>query len=340
MALRDTDYIYSSARIRAAEGTSSPRERIERMLESKSAGEIYAKLTGGENADIGSNQAVSENIGINEIDDAAENLVENAAHLMLLSAPEPDLLKFLLYQFDCTNLKTAIKCGIREIDARNMLYKFASVAPDDVISAVRDRVFDKFPENMRIAAPEAFEEYAKTSDPRSIDLVIDRACFADITHGAELTKSEFLINYAHAKADITNLLIFDRVSKMNVRIRESLLSRALVLGGEIPHEEFISAIENGREGLRGIISSTRYYKLCDVFSDSASSDDIERDCENFIIAPVSDIKYKPFGIEILAAYFITAEYEAKNSRIIAANIISDSGRSSDKIREAVRMAYV
>lgn len=292
------------------------RERNERIRGAKSAAELISILTDTpEQSDAGSADIAQA------VDTAASESCCRAASLVLDAAPEPDLLKFMLYPADCNNIKTAVKAQLRGVPCDDILSNEGSIPSEKLADMLADRDFSELPPHMKKAVPEAIDAYVKRKNPQIIDLLVDCACFADMTEAAEKTGSPVLVDYAHRRADSANIMTFLRQKRGGAPL--SLLNNSLVEGGSIGADVFESAYEEGASALAPALSFTGYSFLQRRLSGSGQNQQpdysvIEREAEDYTLSVFAPVRFQAFGIEVLAAYLASRFTEAKNARITAA----------------------
>ncbi|MBQ2767650.1 MAG: V-type ATPase subunit [Clostridia bacterium] len=325
MGIKSSDYLYATARIRAMESTRINREKCERMLEAKTAAEAMAQIGFAEGGIPAAREAwFSARLG-----EAYSGVLE--------MMPSADAIRFLQYPYDCTNLKTAIKCHVRRIACTDMLISFASLPIEQYPRMVDSRDFGGMPEHMAAAASEAIEAYTRTADPQQIDLILDRACFADMCADADCAFSQMLIR---AKIDLTNLMTFLRVLRMGLTAaNRAMLEGALLEGGEILPGVFLSAMAGGESRLAEHLGGSICAEVLEEFDSSQRNElpalaELERACDDAWLARVRGAKYIAFGAEIPVSYLIEWEYAVKNMRIICAG--KDAGLDNDTIRARLR----
>lgn len=351
MALKDTDYMYSCARVRAASGSFTPKERIDKMLEVRDISELFSLISSLSNT----NTPISQNHGGMSADASLDsllgNMVEGVISLAVACVPQPEAIYFLLYQYDCANIKTAVKYLMRGISfiPSDMLFTYGTVSADLISEMMISRDFENssLPKNMAEAVTPAIEEYMKTKDPRVIDFRLDRACFADIIAGAEKCGSPMLLAMMREKIDYTNILSYLRIVKTfgfgdSIQGSSSLES-SILSGGFLDCSFFTDAYETmDFESFIDSLKLTKYKALAEKITTASSVSgyfsEIEKICDDRWLANLYDIRYQAFGVEVIASHIITAEYEAKNLRIIKAGL--SSGQSPEKIREKVRTGHV
>ena len=332
MAIKDTEFLYASSNIRAIEGSESYSERLRRFSECKSVGELYSQLTGGE-TDSGASGDIKE-----RIEKMLDDRLCSSVSLVMKIVPDKKLYNFLLYEYDCCNLKTAIKCAVMGISCEGRLYECGTVPADRIAKDVSEGRFDIFPKNMANAAGKAREAYEKTKDPSAIDMILDRACFEDMLENANEYGCEKFISLVKARIDRVNLMTFIRVAKSDISDRQKTLDEALVDGGTLSKGSLIGKLEGYDGNIEAVLSATPYHSALSMIGSDFSLSSLEKALDDVYLSLVKDMKLVSFGAEIPCAYLINTSYEIKNIRIILAGIASSLPQ--EKIRERVRFGYV
>lgn len=330
-----TDFMYSSARVRALENSVINRERTERLLEAKSSADILLSLTelgfdiirsGGESGEI-----LREDTLLSILERAYRETSELCA-----GAP---ILDFLRYQYDCNNIKAIIKCNSRGVSPDNMLFSFGTISRETLTVAMREANYTSLPQHMAKAVPEAIEAFAQTSNPQKVDLILDRACFADMLESALSSGVEYSVRLVRAKIDLINILTCIRIINMKLYLAaDPFMREAFIDGGTLPLDFFISGLEYGIVKLFEALEYTPYSAIVREADAESPLYTVERVADNFWLGIAKEAKYIPFGAPVLVGYIIALEYEVKNIRIIMAG--KDAGLSSDAIRERLRASYV
>lgn len=332
MAIKDTEYLYASSNIRAIEGPESYSERLRRFLECKSVGELYSQLTGGE-TDSGASGDVKE-----RIEKMLDDRLCSSVSLVMKIVPDRKLYNFLLYEYDCCNLKTAIKCAIMGIQCNDRLYDCGTVPADKISRDVPEGKYDIFPKNMALFAPRARETYEKTKDPSVIDTILDRACFDDMLENVNEYGCTKFISLVRARIDRVNIMTFIRISKSDIADKQRALDEALVDGGTVSKSSLLGKLDGYDGNIDAILAATPYQRALSSLSQEAGLSEIEKALDDIYLSLVKDMKFVSFGAEIPCAYLINTSYEIKNIRIILAGIASSLPQ--EKIRERVRFGYV
>ncbi len=333
--------MYASARIRSLENRLVGRERMEVLIEARTSAEVMDRL-----AEYGMKPA-EEADGTAPTGEAVSAAREGMLLAVLEEAfaevehavPDATVFRYFRYPYDCNNLKAAIKCGIRGIPAGDMLFDFGTVPADEVETLVREGNYETLPPAMAAAVPEAKDAYDRTGDPRRIDTVLDRACYADMLAAATESGDETLIAWMKAKIDLTNLLTAIRILRMNMgSVGEAFLGEALLPGGTLDGKFFAEACEGSEAALWEALSPTAYYRLANVEGDPRPLSAVEKACDDFYMNLVREGGKTPFGAPVVGGYLIGCEVSVKNIRIILA--AKDAELDSAVIRERIRVSYV
>lgn len=328
MALKDTEYMYISARIKAREGQTTYSARIKGYLECKTLSELCNIVLPGVSLD-----AMAQRDALESYFDGA---VKSAFELVRESAPDPKCFDFLLYEYDACNLKTLIKGTIRDVSVDGMLYEIGTVSIEDIRTAVSTRHTENvLAPNMASALGEAYEAYSKTKDARVIDFIIDRACFADMLENARLCGSDLAIELVKTRIDGINISTLQRIVHSSLADKQSTLDMAFIPGGQIPLDLLLRVLDDSEYSLLDALEGTKYRDIVRSLGEGFGFFALERAMDMAYLALIDEVKYIPFGVEVVCSYLVNTLFEAKNARIIIAGIAS--GLDEEKIRERARI---
>ncbi len=337
--LQPTEYMYASARIRALENRVVGRERMEILMEARTADEVMDRLAEYGYAPI----ETRDNIPAGEAVSAAREgmllaILKEAYAEVEASAPDPAVFRYFRYPYDCNNIKVAIKCAVRGISAADLLFDFGTVPADEVETCLREGKHDRFPPSMAAAISVAREAYDKTADPRRIDTVLDRACYEDMLREAE-AGDLVLLGWLKTKIDLTNVLMTLRILRMGRgSVGATFLEESLLPGGTLKHTFFAEAYEGGESRLWEALLPTAYGKLAAVEGDPRPLSAVEKAADDLYMDTVRTDAKTPFGAPVVGGYLVGCETAVKNIRIILA--AKDAGLNSAALRERIRVSYV
>lgn len=330
------DYIYGSANVRALEAGIVGRERVARLLEAKSTEDAYRMLS-----EFGVPLVTDPESGAVLREATLLGILRNTYAHMAELAPQSDALLLWLCPYDCNNLKAAIKANARGIDPSSMLFDFGSVPADAIAKMAAHADFSAFPDPLRHAAEEAAAEFSKTKNPQVVDLILDRACYAEMSAAAVRSENGYVLGLVQTKADLTNLMMVIRILRMKSgSAGKALLEAALVEGGSLSRETVVGFFRDGEEALWEQLRRNAHYSSLEraAAATDGSLAALERVADDFLMEKIREAKYCLGGVEVMVAFLLAHEYEVKNLRILLAG--KEAGLSAATIRERIRESYV
>ncbi|MFA9421983.1 MAG: V-type ATP synthase subunit C [Sedimentibacter sp.] len=332
--IKDTDYLFSTARVRSIEKNMLTRERAEKMIDAKTIEDALRVL---DECDYGYG---IEPIVPNDYEKLLTDEHKKAYDFIMTIAPELNYFKMFLYPYDYHNLKVLMKSEYLGIDFSSSLVDTGSIELKTLKYALKERDFTKLTEIMGKALKEVIEVFPKTMDPQLIDIIFDKNCYDEMLKSAEQTNSLFIEDYVRLQIDTINIKTHVRLKKMNKSW--DFFTKVFIPGGKINEQVFFS---NFNEPYEKFSDQLAAYGFKEVFllgtqalEETGLFTLLEKLLDNKIIQYVKDSKYIPFGIEPLASYLIAKDNEIKIARIILAGKIS--GISSELIKERLRETYV
>ena len=328
------DYLFGSANIRTLENAIIGRERIERLLNTKTTSEAWELLS-----DWGVN-IVRNSDGNPMREETLLGILKGAYARLTELAPDSDALRLWLYPYDCNNLKAAQKAFVRGIDPTSMLFDFGTIPAANIVKMVETGNYEGLSTAMCKAAQEAMEEYSKTKNPQVIDLIVDKACWADMLAAAKASGEGSVIRLVQTKIDLLNTMIALRILRMKSgEVGKVLFAEAFLEGGKLTRERMIDAMANGEDALLALVRHSEYSAFAEKFlmSDGALST-AEKLADNYWMSLILENKFVPAGLEVMIAFLAAHEYEVKNLRIVLSG--KEAGIAVATIRERIRDSYV
>jgi len=195
--MRDTDYTYAVARIRANEPTLLSAADVERMISAPDCPEI---------GDIDEKMAETWRL-ITEI------------------LPRPGELDFLIVKNDFHNLKALLKSVFTGGEPGAYLMRPAVFDVAELREALQEKRWEKLPACMAGCAQEAYALLIKTLDGQLADVVIDRQCLETTLAMANAMENDFALNLARMMCAFANANISLRAAKTGKG--QAFLERAL-----------------------------------------------------------------------------------------------------------------
>ncbi|MPM50372.1 V-type sodium ATPase subunit C [bioreactor metagenome] len=328
------DYIFATARVRSVEKNLLTREKITKMIDSKTADEALKVLSechySDENAEVsGGDFEILLVKAQKELNEFIKKI-----------SPNPETFDLFLYVYDYHNLKVLLKSEFLQSDDSKLLVDGGTIPVSKLKILIHERNYLPLTENMKKALVEALDTFSRTNDPQQIDIIMDRACFEDMIKCAKDSESKFVTGYVKTLIDVTNIKSFVRVRKMGKAW--DFFTKIFIGGGSIAQKLFIASFDEPLEQFGEKLSSYGYEKVISSGAESlkvtGKFTELERQCDNRLIEYVKSAKYISFGIEPLVGYMVAKDSEIKTVRIIMSGKIADL--SADKIKERLRDTYV
>lgn len=330
--IHDVDYLYATARLRALEKNMLTGRDLEKMVDASTLEESYK---------IANDISLHSRLEAAEYEQAIGDMLSGAYGLVAELTGESEVLSVFRYKYDGHNLKVIIKSQSLGSDPLRSMSPLGTVPKEELLRAFRERRLDMLPERLANAAFEASEALAKSGNPQTVDIMIDRAVLECMLAKAEEIGFPFLTGLVQSQIDIENIRTAVRLKRMKQEL--PALQRLFLDGGTLDAARLYEAFEaEGFDAMRDMLYITRYYThfapLFDTLSGRGSSlTAFEKGAENYIISLLKGAKLVAFGLEPVISYLLGKENEAKDIRIVLAS--KEAGVESKNISERLRDTY-
>lgn len=315
--VKDTEYAYSVAKVRAVETRLLDRTKLMRMAEAADRDEAVKILK--ENGYEG--ETAEEML--------SGELQKTYAFLREIS-PSKEAFDIFLVKNDYHNIKVLLKAEFLGKNYDYLLSPNGRYPAQLIKNAVQNREMKQFPNILKQAVEDAIALFEKTGDPQLCDLLLDRASYREMEQMAKNTQSAYVEDVVATMADLTNIRMFVRIRRMGKGA--DFLLRALVDAGKIKSAEFV---RDTAGSLKDLLRATPYEELAE---NEENITELEKQADNFLIRYIKKAKYITFGIEPLIAYLIAKENEVKLARIVLTG--KKSHLPPEVIKERLRDSYV
>lgn len=322
--MRDADYIYAVACIRAKEKTLLTDADVQTMVGMKSEKEVLSYLT-------------EKGWGDGSVDTDMETVLSNEEEkqMKLLNTLGVDkkIIETLFIQELYHNLKAAIKEVCTGIEDGQAFYEHELYGKNQLMSIIREKEFEKLPEDMQQVAEKALDLMLTTRDGQRLDVMIDRACLDAIEKEAATTKDKFLADYAETKVVIADIKIAVRAADTKRPLQ--MIEDALAPNRKFDVKKLAAAAAVGREAVYEFLERTDYRTAVDALKDSFSA--FEKWCDDFIMSTLMNQKTNIQSSGPIVAFFLAKQNEIRTARIIMT--AKANGFSDEVISERVRKMY-
>lgn len=326
--MRERNFAYAVARIRALETKLLDNAQLERLLNAGNLAEALTLL--GETEYSGSIANLKE---AHRFEEALNAELERVIRLLLQLAQDASEMKVFVYRYDLDNLKRLLKDPAIGVDKLSNL----GVWPPQWLSeklAAED--YREIPEELAQGIVAARRVYKETSDVQEIDGILDRAWFALGYQTLKDSQSQLLFKWWIAMIDLTNFKSWVRLRLIGLPFQE--FEKFFIENGSWRRGDFREFWDQPDEKVLAWLTNTAYSRLVTEGTSLLKSLTVlEREYDNFLTDLISQAKLISLGIEPLVGFLIAREIEVKTLRVI---LVGKSNEvSNSKIKERLRRAY-
>lgn len=322
--MKETDYAYAVARIRANEGKLLTKAMLEEIVAAPSYEKAVALLRGHGWAEE----------GVSDVSALVSAQNERLWRLLQESAPDKEELQSLTALNDFYNLKAALKSMLTNVSPAPYYVRPTALDLALLTDAMERHAFEKLPQHLADCAKEAYETATRTESGQSADVIIDAAALTCLSRQADDTDCALLAKILRFICDSTNIKIAVRCARTGKDL--SFTDSAVGPCHGFDRETLCGAAVQGESALLGFLASTVYRDGVDALQKSTTA--FEKWCDDKIVEYCREAKYLFFGFEPIAAYYFAKSAEIKAVRIVLSAKLS--GVNADTIRERVRDLYV
>ncbi len=329
--IKDTDYLFLSTRTRALEPQMLSRDRMNQMLEARSAEDAAAVLM-----DCGYQEI--RPLTVQTLHRALAEEQQRIYSELSFFAPDPDLIDVFKVRYDYHNVKVLLKSEAVGTESENLLLDLGRVPVRELKEKLLASDLIGLPSFLQDAVTEARETLGTTRDPQLSDFVLDRACYDDMFSIAENAGSDFLAGYVRACIDAANLRSVVRALRMEKGTE--FLRSILFTGGNIDVGRVLNAAGAGGS-LQDLFALSPLKEAAEAGTEAIAGGrltEFERLCDNAVNDYLKTARLVPFGEAPVVAFLAAKENEFTAIRIILTGLMA--GLDADTIRERLRDAYV
>ena len=327
-------YAFPCSMIRANEKTLLTMQDLERLMD---AGDMQQALHILTEFGYGDGKELEDPRGFEGV--LAKEMHRVSELVFSLAVEKAEVELFRLPQ-DYHNLKVLLKAEALGTDPAPLMTGGGNIPPDKLLDRIRERNFIMLDLEMQHGFADASALYAKSGDPQEINLVLDRACYAQMQRMAEVCENPFLADYCALEVDLLNCRAF-------VRLREvgkpwNFFQKVFLPGGTLNEQLFTGNYEEPYPQFADRVAPFGFGELFSRGAVAAANTGqftlIEKLCDDRRIHFLKDAHYVTFGPEPIAAFYLAKESENKNLRMILTGKLV--GTDPAVIKERLRETYV
>lgn len=328
---KDTDFLAVSARIHAMETRMLSRERMERMIDAKDAGDALKILEECGYADAGRGGLD----GLEKMLAAERCSVFQDVHD---AVPDPSLVEVFQLKYDYHNAKVLVKADAVGADPVPLLLPGGRYDCGELLEGWRREELTMCSDSYAKAMQEAAEVLSETGDPQQADLILDAACYGEMAQLARRSGSRFLQGYVELSVDTANLRTLVRCARLEKDAE--FVARVLLPGGSVDGQTLALARP---EQWKELFS---FPALCQAAQEGEPVAQpgggpltaFERMCDDALTDYLAQSRQIPFGEEVVIGYLYSKEAEITAVRIILSGRMA--GLDAETIRSRLRAVLV
>ncbi len=321
--MRDTDYAYCVARIRANERYLLKDKDIGDLLDCKSYDSAMQWLV--------------DKKWLSKAGDIAECIKYQSEKLWALlseSVPDKKELDILCVTNDFFNIKAAVKCHFLEKDPSQYYIQPTALDLDMLTKNVASHNFTAIDGKKGKCAEESYKTACLTENGQNADIIIDRACIDEMKRYADKKGDSVTGEICAFLCDTANIKIAFRCVK--TQKKRDFVDAAIGECSRISRSGLIEATLKGEDALVEYLAKTSYREGAEIYLSSAA--EYEKWCDNKVIAIAKKSGFTAFGFDPVCAYYYAKLTEMKSVKIILTGL--KSGADKSEIKERVRALYV
>ena len=321
--MRDTDYAYCVARIRANERYLLTEKDLSQLLECKNYDSAMIYLL--------DKKWISEK---GEISDCIKYQSEKLWQLLSECVPDKKELDILCAVNDFFNIKAAVKCHFAGKDPYDYYVQPTSLNLSALTEKVSSHKFSAIDGVMGKCAEESYKTACLTENGQNADIIIDRACIDEIKAYSDKKNGSVAGEICGFLCDTANIKIAFRCAETDKK--RDFTETAIGECGALSRKDLIEKTLCSKEALSEYLAKTSYHDGAEIYLTSAA--EFEKWCDNKIIAIAKKSGFTAFGFDPVCAYYYAKLTEIKTVRIILTGL--KSGADKSEIKERMRALYV
>ncbi|MCR4616277.1 MAG: V-type ATPase subunit [Clostridiales bacterium] len=322
MKIKDTDYAFGVAKIRANELNLLTQVDFDSLI---AANDYKSALRILEDK----GWAVPEKS--TSFASMLEKFEDDTWQLVCACLPVVSTFDSLILPNDFYNLKAAIKAVFSDLEPNDYFIRPFVTDPALIAEAVTNKKFDILPKHLKDTAVEAYDAVVRVGSGRLADIIIDKASLNTALASAKNSGNQALTDLAELSCACANIKIAFRSAETG-RDTEFML-RCMADCDTVDNKRLaFAAADGGREAIAEYLQFTPYSEAGEKLAESAVA--FEKWCDDSVMGSIGSKRLAAFGPEPIIGYYLTCLAAVKNVRIILSAKLN--GVSSEEIRKRVR----
>lgn len=321
--MRDTDYAYCVARIRANERYLLKDKDITELLDCKNFDSALSFLL--------DKKWIAE---VGNISECIKYQSKKLWQLLSESVPDKKELDVLCVVNDFFNIKAAVKCHFVGRDPADYYIEPTSLDLKALTENIAAHKFSAIGGNKGRCAEESYKIACLTENGQNADIITDRACIDEMQGYANKKRDSVTGNICKFLCDTANIKIAFRCAE--TQKKRDFTEEAIGQCSAIDRKTLVEMTLKGKDALAEYLSKSDYREGAEIYLTSAA--EYEKWCDDKVIDIAKKSAFTAFGFDPVCAYYYAKLAEMKTVRIILSGL--KSGADKESIKERVRALYV
>lgn len=301
--VKDTDYLFLSAMLKAKRDCTLDSERLEHLLGADISGAVRQLAEYGFGDMEGLDSA--------GVDAALASLRARVFDEVASKTPDKAAVDIFRAKYDCHNAKALVKSVVSGVDASRLLSLCGTISPEDMAAASHTENGAGLPKELALAVTEAKTALSKTGNPQLAELILDKWYFAELHRQAALLGNPFAETYVRMLTDSANL-------RSAVRILRLGGDRELFAMSQFPGGSTVISAPTA-EAVADAYDGTPFSVASEIGADAVKGGDltaVETMCDRAVAQAVAGARRITFGVECIIAYLAGVEADIAAARMI------------------------
>lgn len=321
--MKDTQYAFCVARLRAKETTMLTNDFISRLIETQVFEEAVKLL-------VDKGWILPSETYLQAIKRQEKELWE----LLSESVPDKKELESLCVLNDYFNIKAAVKCAVTGEDASLYYIYPTTVDINNLTDKIRQKKLNAMSDEHTLCAYCAYDLALKTQNGQNADITVDRAALDTLLSYGEKSKDSIFSRVCRFIVDTSNIKIALRCASADKS--KEFIELSVSGCNKLDRDKLIELSYSDIETLIDYLMHSEYKQGVALYKKSPAAYD--KWCDDRIVDIIRDSKYVSFGFAPVCAYYYAKLTEIKTVRILLSSKLS--GMDKMVIRERVRNLYV
>ncbi len=345
--MREENYIYASAKIKALEPKLLNKNNIERMINARDLEKAFKVL---EDTDY------SDNLLDLKPEDYREALVNEMQQLhdfLQKIVPDQDLFRLIMLSKDFINLKLLFKARLFNVEVDSIVKNNAAYHhqhPKDMVfeNHINDPEAIKLyldgdksqtlDEDIKKVIQDCLKFLSSRSRPDEVDALLTQHYYKLALKLAQKIQNQFILDYFKMNIDVANLIILIRSTRLE--LNKERLKTKLISGGRVDISKWLRFYPDDFSRIKAFVKANFDLGVAEAFERFCENRKIfqmERVLENYKIDYIQKVKFKAYGPDVVFAYYLNKINANYNIGIILTGKLNHV--PGEEIRKTIRGEY-